>query len=215
MRARAPVSRADAIERGRLLFAKSCDFVLGASTLDHIPKSRMPEIAFAGRSNVGKSSLVNALTGRKTLARVSNTPGRTREINFFRLDDRLMLADLPGYGFARASKEMSERWGKLIFEYLRGRPQLRRVILLIDSRRGLLENDDEVMTLLDRAAVSYQLILTKTDKLKPSELDAIVARVTAASRKHGAAHPDLIATSAETGDGIPELRAELAALTES
>jgi GTP-binding protein len=126
-----------------------------------------------------------------------------------------MLADLPGYGFARASKEMSERWGKLIFEYLRGRPQLRRVILLIDSRRGLLENDDEVMTLLDRAAVSYQLILTKTDKLKPNELDAVIARVTAASRKHGAAHPELIATSAETGDGIPELRAELAALTES
>ena len=215
MRARAPVSRADALERGRLLFAQSCDFVLGASALDHIPKSRMPEIAFAGRSNVGKSSLVNALTGRKTLARVSNTPGRTREINFFRLGDRLMLADLPGYGFARASKEQSERWGSLIFEYLRGRPQLRRVILLIDSRRGVLENDDEVMTLLDRAAVSYQLILTKTDKLKPDELDAIIARVAAASRKHGAAHPDLIATSAEKGDGIPELRAELAALTDT
>jgi GTP-binding protein len=215
MRARASVSPAQAIERGRLLFAKSCDFVLGASALDHIPKSRMPEIAFAGRSNVGKSSLVNALTGRKTLARVSNTPGRTREINFFRLDDRLMLADLPGYGFARTSKEQSERWGKLIFEYLRGRPQLRRVIFLVDSRRGLLENDVEVMTLLDRAAVSYQLILTKTDKLKPAELAEIAASVAAQSRTHGAAHPDLIATSALTGEGIPELRAELAALADT
>jgi GTP-binding protein len=189
--------------------------VLGASALDHIPKSLLPEVAFAGRSNVGKSSLVNALTGRKTLARVSNTPGRTREINFFRLGDRLMLADLPGYGFARASKEQSERWGNLIFEYLRGRPQLRRVILLVDSRRGLLENDIEVMTLLDRAAVSYQLVLTKTDKLKPNELAEIASRVAAQSRKHGAAHPDLIATSAITGEGIPELRAELAALADT
>lgn len=207
------MSRGEAIENGRLLFAKSCDFVLGAARLDHIPATRLPEVAFAGRSNVGKSSLVNALTGRKTLARVSNTPGRTREINFFRLGDRLMLADLPGYGFARASKAQSEQWAGLIFEYLRGRPNLRRVILLVDSRRGLLENDVEVMTLLDRAAVSYQLVLTKTDKLKPAELAEIASRVAAQSRKHGAAHPDLIATSAITGEGIPELRAELAALT--
>ena len=209
------MSTAEALESGRLLFAKSCDFVLGAAKLDHIPENRLPEIAFAGRSNVGKSSLVNALTGRKTLARVSNTPGRTREINFFRLGDRLMLADLPGYGYARASKAQSEQWAGLIFEYLRGRPNLRRVILLVDSRRGLLENDVEVMTLLDRAAVSYQLILTKTDKLKPDELTAIASRVAAQSRAHGAAHPDLIATSAITGEGIPELRAELAALTDT
>jgi GTP-binding protein len=209
------MSSPEALESGRLLFAKSCDFVLGAAKLDHIPVSRLPEIAFAGRSNVGKSSLVNALTGRKTPARVSNTPGRTREINFFRLGDRLMLADLPGYGFARASKAQSEQWAGLIFEYLRGRPNLRRVILLVDSRRGLLENDIEVMTLLDRAAVSYQLILTKTDKLKPDELTAVASRVAAASRTHGAAHPDLIATSAITGEGIPELRAELTALTDT
>ena len=209
------MSTAEALESGRLLFAKSCDFVLGAAKLDHIPESRLPEIAFAGRSNVGKSSLVNALTGRKTLARVSNTPGRTREINFFRLGDKLMLADLPGYGYARASKAQSEQWAGLIFEYLRGRPNLRRVILLVDSRRGLLENDEEVMTLLDRAAVSYQLILTKTDKLKPAELTEIASRVAAQSRTHGAAHPDLIATSAITGEGIPELRAELAALTDT
>jgi GTP-binding protein len=215
MRERAPVTAADAIEKGRLLFAKPCDFVLGAARLDHIPESRLPEVAFAGRSNVGKSSLVNALTGRKTLARVSNTPGRTREINFFRLSDTLMLADLPGYGFARASKAQSESWGALIFEYLRGRPNLRRVILLIDSRRGLLTNDVEVMTLLDRAAVSYQLVLTKTDKLKPEELAAISSRVSAESRTHGAAHPELIATSAVSGTGIAELRAELAALADT
>ena len=215
MRARTPVSAEELTEQGRLLFAKSCDFVLGAARLDHIPESRLPEIAFAGRSNVGKSSLVNALTGRKTLARVSNTPGRTREINFFRLGDRLMLADLPGYGFARASKADSERWGGLVFEYLRGRPRLRRVILLIDSRRGLLKNDIEVMTLLDRAAVSYQLVLTKIDKLKPNELASVTSEVVAESRTHGAAHPELIATSALTGEGIPELRAELAALADT
>jgi len=205
----------EAIERGRLLFAKPCEFVLGAARLDHIPDAGLPEIAFAGRSNVGKSSLVNALTGRKTLARVSNSPGRTREINFFRLGDRLILADLPGYGFARASKADSERWAGLVFEYLRGRPTLRRVILLIDSRRGLLKNDTEVMKLLDRAAVSYQLVLTKADKLKPGELAEISSRVAAESRTHGAAHPETIATSALSGDGIPQLRAELAALADT
>ena len=205
---------AEATENGRLLFAKPCVFVLGAARLDQIPEARLPEVAFAGRSNVGKSSLVNALTGRKTLARVSNTPGRTREINFFRLGDALMLADLPGYGFARASKAESERWAALIFEYLRGRPNLRRVILLIDSRRGLLPNDIELMTLLDRAAVSYQLVLTKCDKLKADELESVIARVTEGSRRHGAAHPETLATSAQSGAGIPELRAELAALAE-
>jgi GTP-binding protein len=215
MNASAQAPSHEATERGRLLFAGPCDFVLGAALLQHIPESSLPEIAFAGRSNVGKSSLVNALTGRKTLARVSNTPGRTREINFFRLGGRLMLADLPGYGFARASKAESERWSGLIFEYLRGRPTLRRVILLIDSRRGLLKNDVEVMTLLDRAAVSYQLVLTKTDKLKPGELAAIVAQIDAESRAHGAAHPEMIATSAQSGEGIARLRAELAALTDT
>jgi GTP-binding protein len=202
----------EAKEKGRLLFAKSCEFVLGAATLDGIPAAELSEIAFAGRSNVGKSSLVNALTGRKTLARVSDTPGRTREINFFRLNNRLMLADLPGYGFARASKSDSARWTELVFAYLRGRPNLRRAILLIDSRRGLLKNDIEAMELLDRAAVSYQLVLTKVDKLKPNELDTVESRVAAESARHGAAHPELIATSSVSGHGIPELRAELAAL---
>jgi GTP-binding protein len=215
MHASAPASSEEATEKGRLLFAGPCDFVLGAAQLEHIPESKLPEIAFAGRSNVGKSSLVNALTGRKTLARVSNTPGRTREINFFRLGERLMMADLPGYGFARASKTDSERWGALVIDYLRGRPRLRRVVLLIDSRRGLLRNDDDVMGVLDSAAVSYQLILTKTDKLRPGELAEVTARVAEGARKHGAAHPELIATSAQTDEGIAQLRAELAALLDT
>jgi len=208
-------AEAKAEEYGRLLFAQPCDFLLGAATLDGIPAPTLPEVAFVGRSNVGKSSLVNALTARKTLARISNTPGRTREINFFRLGGRLMLADLPGYGYARVSKSDSERWTMLIFGYLRGRPNLRRAVLLIDSRRGLLANDIEVMDLLDRAAVSYQLVLTKLDKLRPGEAAAVHAKVLAASLRHGAAHPELVATSAVTGEGIAELRARLAALTES
>jgi GTP-binding protein len=202
---------AKALEEGRLLFAKECDFLRGAALIEHVPETRLPEIAFAGRSNVGKSSLVNALTGRKTLARVSNTPGRTREINFFNLGGRLMLADLPGYGYARVSKADHARWIQTIFAYLRIRASLRRVVLLIDSRRGLLENDVEVMGLLDRAAVSYQLVLTKIDKLHPSELEEIRAKVMVESRRHGAAHPEILLTSSETGEGIPELRAALAA----
>ena len=202
----------EAIERGRLLFAKPCVFVLGAARLQDIPEARLLEIAFAGRSNVGKSSLLNALTGRKALARVSDTPGRTRELNFFRLDDQLMLTDLPGYGFARVSKADSAHWTALVMDYLRGRPNLRRVILLIDSRRGLLKNDIEVMELLDRAAVSYQLILTKADKLKPADLAQIESKVLAESVRHGAAYPELIATSSLSGQGISELRAALAEL---
>jgi GTP-binding protein len=208
-----PARLAELSEYGRLLFAQECEFLRGAASLADIPEPGLPEVAFVGRSNVGKSSLVNALTGRKTLARVSNTPGRTREINFFRLGARLMLADLPGYGYARVSKADSARWTELIFAYLRGRPNLRRAVLLIDSRRGTLSNDIEVMDLLDRAAVSYQLVLTKTDKLKPGELGEIESRTAEESRRHGAAHPELITTSAVAGLGIAELRAALAALT--
>ena len=205
-------ARAHALEQGRLLFAQECDFVRGAADLAGIPATKLPEVAFVGRSNVGKSSLVNALTGRKTLARVSNTPGRTRQINFFRLGDRLMLADLPGYGYAKVSKTESDKWTELIFSYLAGRPSLRRVVFLIDSRRAPLPHDIEVMDLLDRAAVSYQIVLTKVDKLKAAELRDIEAQTKAVADKHTAAYPELLATSAEKGTGIPELRASLAAL---
>lgn len=165
-----------------------------------------------GRSNVGKSSLLNALTGRKALARVSKTPGRTREINFFRLAGRLMLADLPGYGYARVSKTEFARWTELIFSYLRGRPNLRRTVLLIDARRGLMANDLEVMGLLDRAAVSYQIVLTKSDTLKPKECTEIQSQTAAELLNHPAAYPEIMAVSAVSGHGIAELRSELASL---
>jgi GTP-binding protein len=202
----------EALEHARRLFAGPCEFVRGAASIEGIPETALPEIGFAGRSNAGKSSLLNALTGRGSLARVSNTPGRTREINFFRLGNALMFADLPGYGWARVSKVEAARWNALVFTYLRGRANLRRVMLLIDSRRGVMKNDIEIMDLLDKAAVSYQLVLTKTDKLKPAELAEVEARTAFDSRKHGAAHPEIIATSAVTGAGLPELRAALAAL---
>jgi GTP-binding protein len=205
-------AESEAEELGRILFAKECEFLRGAANLDGIPPAELPEVAFVGRSNVGKSSLVNALTGRKTLARVSNTPGRTRELNFFRLGGRLMLADLPGYGYARVSRTDSERWTELIFAYLRGRASLRRAVLLIDARRGPMAQDIDVMDLLDRSAVSYQIVLTKMDKLKPGELAHVQAQTAGESRRHAAAHPELISTSAVTGGGIPILRAALAAL---
>ncbi len=205
-------ARTEALETGRMLFAQECVFERGAADLSGIPPTRIPEVAFVGRSNVGKSSLVNALTGRKTLARVSNTPGRTREINFFRLGGRLMLADLPGYGYAKVSKAESDKWTELIFAYLCGRPSLRRVVFLIDSRRAPLPHDVLVMDMLDRAAVSYQLVLTKTDKLSPGELTAIAAETKREADRHTAAYPELLATSAEKGTGIADLRASLAAL---
>ena len=185
---------------------------MGAAEIDGIPPGVLPEIAFAGRSNAGKSSLLNALTTRGSLARVSNTPGRTRQINFFRLGNAAMLADLPGYGWARVSKVEAASWNELIFAYLQGRANLRRVMLLIDSRRGIMKNDVEVMGLLDRAAVSYQLVLTKADKTRPAELAAVEARTLQDSLKHGAAHPEIMVTSSLSGAGLPELRAAIAAL---
>ncbi|WP_340116666.1 ribosome biogenesis GTP-binding protein YihA/YsxC [Pelagibius sp. 7325] len=204
-----------ALETGRLLFAGPCDFLVSAADENDLPPlSGGSEVAFAGRSNVGKSSLLNALTGRKNLARASNTPGRTRLLNFFSLGGRLILVDLPGYGYARAPKTDIERWNELTRGYLKGRPQLRRVCLLIDARHGLKASDEEVMKALDTVAVSYQIVLTKADKIKPGPLKRITEETEAAVSRHPAAHPLCLATSSETGAGIAELRAALAALAE-
>jgi GTP-binding protein len=204
-----------ALKQGHLLFAQECKFLRPVRTFADLPPTKLPEVAFAGRSNVGKSSLLNALTNRKTLARVSNTPGRTREINLFDLGRRLTLADLPGYGFARVSKAMSADWRRLIEAYLRGRPQLRRVCLLIDARHGANENDRTMMEILDEAAASFLVVLTKIDKLNATEVAEAVNAAAAVARQHAAAHPDVIATSAETKSGLPELRAHLADLAET
>ena len=205
-----PESQApEAVEAARRLFAGPCDFVAGAASFDSLIPISLPEVAFAGRSNVGKSSLVNALTGRRTLARTSSSPGHTRQINFFDLGGRLFLVDLPGYGFAQVSKSMKETWQDLASAYLRGRPTLKRVCLLIDSRHGVKDTDRETMKNLDAAAVSYQLVLTKTDHLKPAQIPKAIAAAEAVARQHGAAHPQVLPTSSETGFGIPELRAEI------
>jgi GTP-binding protein len=205
-------AHAEWIEAGRLLFAGPIAFELGVAQMAQLPDATLPEIAFAGRSNVGKSSLINALTGRKALARASGAPGRTRELNFFRLGDRLRLVDLPGYGYAKAAKADAARWMTLTRDYLRGRPSLKRVILLIDARHGPKPHDSDVMDVLDKAAVPYQIALTKADKVKPSELDALAQAMKSAVAKRPAAHPDLIATSSESGQGLELLRAEIAAL---
>jgi len=201
-----------AIEDGRILFAQECTFLVGATSIEAMPLSELNEVAFAGRSNVGKSSLINSLTGRKTLARISNTPGRTQQINFFDLGERLMLTDLPGYGYAKASKSLVQQWNKLIRLYLKGRTQLRRVCLLIDSRHGLKETDKNTMQLLDEAAVSYQVVLTKCDKTKESLLLKLIERTNIDLSRHVAAHPEIMVTSSIKRLGISQLRAELAAL---
>src|SRR6185312_1828330 len=203
---------AAAEEAGRRLFAGACDFVAGAAAEAALPLDGLPEIAFAGRSNVGKSSLLNALTGRTALARVSHHPGRTQQLNFFDLAHRLMLVDLPGYGFAQASKRDVERWTQLIQRYLRGRASLRRTLLLIDARHGLKEPDRPLMTLLDEAAVSYQVVLTKVDKVKPAELEERVAGVAKELSQHVAAHPVIHLTSAHEGIGVAALRGALSTL---
>jgi GTP-binding protein len=203
------------METGRLLFAQNCEFLISAAAFDQLPDSDLPEIAFAGRSNVGKSSLLNALTGRKNLARTSNTPGRTQQVNFFDLGGRMMLTDLPGYGYARASKSVVDQWTRLIKSYLRGRVQLRRVCLLVDSRHGLKSTDREAMDLMDEAAVAYQIILTKCDKIKPAELEKLLAKTNTEISKHVAAHPEILVTSSFRSKGIEEMRAALATLANS
>ena len=202
------------IARGVALFKGPCNFVKGVVGLDGLPNDGTPEIAFAGRSNVGKSSLINALTGRTSLARVSVTPGRTRELNFFTLgkDGALYLVDMPGYGYARAPKAQVKGWTRLIEDYLKGRRELKRVFLLVDARHGIKENDKETMKLLDEAAVSYQVVLTKADKPKASELAAIQEKVAAELAKHPAAYPQILTTSSRFDTGIPELRAAIATL---
>lgn len=200
------------IARGEALFKEPCNFVKGVVEIDGLPKDGKPEVAFAGRSNVGKSSLINALTGRTSMARVSVTPGRTRELNFFTLgkDAQLYLVDMPGYGYAKAPKAQVRGWTRLIGDYLRGRRELKRVFVLIDARHSIKANDQETMKLLDEAAVSYQVVLTKGDKPKASELAEVQAKVAELLAKHPAAYPQILTTSSRFDTGIPGLRAAVA-----
>lgn len=203
------------VDAGRRLFARAAHFVAGAANPTALPPDRLPEIAFAGRSNVGKSSLVNAVTGRRMLARTSNTPGRTRQLNFFDLGGQLMLVDLPGYGYAAASKTAIEDWTGLVRRYLRSRAALRRVCLLIDARHGVKEPDRPVLQMLDQAGISYQVVLTKIDKLRAAELIACAERVAVELASHTAAHPEIHLTSADKQYGIAALRATLAGFAPS
>ena len=201
------------VEEARRLFSGRVEFLLSAPSLDFLPEADFPEVAFAGRSNVGKSSLINAVTGRKSIARTSVTPGRTQELNFFEVGEptRFRLVDMPGYGFARAPVKVVERWRRLVRDFLRGRAVLKRTLVLIDGRHGIKPPDEEMMQMLDEAAVGYRLVLTKADKIKASELAATLAKVEAQAKKHVAAHPAIHVTSAEKGLGIPELRAAILA----
>lgn len=199
-------------ERGRVLFAGQTEFLKGVVAMSGLPPADRTEVCFAGRSNVGKSTLINALTGRKGLARASNTPGRTQEINYFTLADSHYLVDLPGYGYANAPLPVVEKWQKLLKSYLAGRQTLRRAFVLVDARHGIKKVDEEIMNLLDSAAVTFQCVLTKTDKIKTSQLDTVLKQVREKLSPHPAAFPELILTSSEKGDGIATLRATIATL---
>ena len=201
---------AEAAERGRKLFAGPVEFVKGVVAMEGLPPADRAEVCFAGRSNVGKSTLINALTGRKALARASNTPGRTQEINFFALGESHYLVDLPGYGYAEAPVAVVAKWQRLLKAYLAGRQTLRRAFVLIDARHGVKTVDEEILTLLDAAAVTFQIVLTKSDKVKGSERDKVLDKVRSAIAKHPAAFPELVLTSSEKGDGIATLRSIIA-----
>jgi GTP-binding protein len=206
----AETPEAEPREAGRMLFAQHTEFLKGVVAMSGLPPADRIEVCFAGRSNVGKSSLINALTGRKGLARASNTPGRTQEINFFTVAETHYVVDLPGYGFANAPLPVVEKWQRLLKSYLAGRQTLRRAFVLIDARHGAKPVDDEIMTLLDKAAVTFQCVMTKVDKIKPSDLDAVLTVTRAALAKHPAAFPEIVLTSSEKGDGIETLRAIIA-----
>ena len=210
-----PLFTDEELEAARVLFAGQATFMMGAVKMDGLPAPDLPEVCFAGRSNVGKSSLINGLVGHKKLARASNEPGRTREINFFVLADKIRLVDLPGYGFARVSRSTANKFQDLGRQYLRGRPNLKRVYLLIDARHGLKEVDKEALDALDLSAVSYQIVLTKADKIKPKEAEALVVKTQGQIAKRPAAFPRVLATSSEKGTGLPELRAEIKAVCEA
>ena len=203
---------AAALEKGRLLFAGPIDFLKGVVAMSGLPPAERVEVCFAGRSNVGKSSLINALTGRKALARASNTPGRTQEVNFFTLGEERYLVDLPGYGYAEAPLAVVAKWQALLKSYLQGRQTLRRAFVLIDARHGVKAVDDEILTLLDRSAVTFQAVLTKVDKIGPRDRAKVLDQVREALRKHPASYPDLVVTSSETGEGIATLRAIIAGI---
>lgn len=200
------------LARGRELFNKKCDFVLSVANLNQLPDGDRVEVAFAGRSNVGKSSLINALFGQKKLAKTSSTPGRTQQLNYFNLDDKLYLVDLPGYGFAKAPKDIVKNWQKLINSYLVGRATLRRVFLLIDSRHGIKKIDEEIMEMLDKAAVTYQIVLTKIDKISTKELEKVLTATDRIVREHTAAHVTILKTSSEKNLYLDVLKAETADL---
>ena len=209
------IQKRKAVEQGNALFMRPCTFMLGVAWLEQLPDMTHLEIAFAGRSNVGKSSLINALFSKKDLAKASATPGRTQQLNFFDLDGVLNIVDLPGYGYAQAPEKQVKNWNNLVFTYLKGRPNLRRVYLLIDSRHGIKDKDIEVMQMLDKAAVSYQIILTKSDKVKTTELEKTLENTKATASKHTACYPEILVTSSEKKQGIDSVRATIWELTQN